>query len=127
MEKEGILSAAKRLQKDTGPVKKDFVKQRQMYCVTKRKFFSLATKEEMDMEVHLYEGQEDKEDAHRILQCRLRYDMACKRSRRFSVGGTSTVSPCITLYGDLDRAVFEDTNRKQCCSASTTLLVKIYS
>jgi hypothetical protein len=42
--------------------------------VTKHKFNATATKKEMEREVWFYEGQDqkDKEDAHRILQFKIR-------------------------------------------------------
>ena len=69
--KEGILSAAKKIKQDPlGAVKKS-AKQRQVYCVSKRRFSAEATQEEMDSPLVLYDGQEDKDNIHRIIQCRI--------------------------------------------------------
>ena len=53
-----------------GAVKKS-AKQRQVYCVSKRRFSAEATQEEMDSPLVLYDGQEDKDNIHRIIQCRI--------------------------------------------------------
>jgi hypothetical protein len=73
--KEGILSGAKKIKEDPLETVSKAAKQRQVYCVTKRKFFAIATQDEMNGPLVLFEGQEDKEDTHRIIQCRLRWDL----------------------------------------------------
>jgi hypothetical protein len=72
--KDGILNAAKKLQDEpvAGSSKKKNSKLRQVYCVNKRKFFATASEDEMKKVLVLDANQEDKEDAHRILQCRIR-------------------------------------------------------
>lgn len=70
--KAGILSAAKRIKEDPLEAVSKSAKQRQVYCVSKRRFFATATPDEMNSVLILYDGQEDKEDVHRIMQARLR-------------------------------------------------------
>jgi hypothetical protein len=70
--KEGILTASKRIKEDPLEAVSKSAKQRQVYCVTKRRFFATATPDEMNSVLVLYNGQEDKDDVHRIIQCRLR-------------------------------------------------------
>lgn len=72
MKKEGILSAVKKIKEDPMGVVSKAVKHRQVYCVTKTRFFSTATPDEMTSTLVLYSGQEDREDVHRIIQARLR-------------------------------------------------------
>ena len=43
-----------------------------VYCRTKTKFHSVATEEEMEGEIVFSQDRGANEDAHRILQCRLR-------------------------------------------------------
>jgi hypothetical protein len=71
---EGILSSAKRIQDDPSGSICRAAKHRQVYCVTKRKFFATASPDELKRELVFNEGQdeEEKEDMHRILQCRIR-------------------------------------------------------
>jgi len=71
---EGILIGAKRMKADPDDKVIQAYKNRQVYCVTKHRFNATATKEEMKREVWFYEGQDkiDKENAHRILQFRIR-------------------------------------------------------
>jgi hypothetical protein len=71
---EGILTGAKRMRADPDDKVIEAYKNRQVYCVTKHKFNATATKEEVNREVWFYKGQDkkDKEDAHRILQFRIR-------------------------------------------------------
>ncbi len=72
--KAGILAAAKRIQADPLESISKAAKQRQMYCITKWKFLSKATEVEMKKELAYFEAQNqhERDDIHRILQCRLR-------------------------------------------------------
>jgi hypothetical protein len=72
--KAGILAAAKKIQADPEENVTKAAKQRQIYCVTKWKFQSKATEAEMERELVYSEAmnQQEREDFHRILQCRSR-------------------------------------------------------
>jgi hypothetical protein len=72
--KAGILTKAKRIQADPQESVVKAANQRQVYCITKRKFFAMATKAEMeqDLDFSSAQDQHDKDEMHRILQCRLR-------------------------------------------------------
>jgi hypothetical protein len=77
MLKAGILNGAKRVQADPLENVSKAEKMRQVYCVTKRKFFCMVTKAELERELFLFDGtdQQDvqsKEKFHEILQCKLR-------------------------------------------------------
>jgi hypothetical protein len=81
--KSEILCGAKRRQNDeaqAGASKKKVGNMRQVYCVTKKKFFATATPEEMKRQLRFNESKdkEDLEDLHRILQCRLRSEKFSK-------------------------------------------------
>jgi len=67
--KEELLSRANKIKEG---VASKTVKHRQVYCVTKEKFHSTATPDEMKSRLVLCSDQEDKEDVHRIIQARLR-------------------------------------------------------
>jgi len=69
---DGILSTAKRIKEDPLGAVSKAVKHRQVYCVSKRRFFATATQEEMNRGLALLNGKEDKDDIHRIIQCKLR-------------------------------------------------------
>jgi hypothetical protein len=74
LQKENILAVAKAIKDDPlGEVAKA-KKQRQVYCVTKRKFFATASPAELTKELVFYDGQDqdEKDELHRILQFRLR-------------------------------------------------------
>jgi hypothetical protein len=72
--KAGILAAAKQIQADPEENITKAAKQRQMYCITKWKFQSQATEAEMERDLVYSEAmnQQEREDLHRILQCRSR-------------------------------------------------------
>ncbi len=83
--KEEVHSIIKR-KKESGEegssVEKDGKKKkegrpRKMYCINTGKFHSRATKEEMEMDLS-FSGELETTDVHRILQCRLRYDIVFK-------------------------------------------------
>jgi hypothetical protein len=72
--KEGTLLAAKKIKEDPSGAVNNSAKQRQVYCVSKRRHNVVATDEEMNRVLVLHHGQDakDKEDVHHIIQCRLR-------------------------------------------------------
>lgn len=72
--KAGILAGAKRIQADPLENVRKAAHQRQTYCITKRKFFAQATQAEMERDLAFSSAQtpEEKDEVHRIVQCRLR-------------------------------------------------------
>ena len=69
--KEEILSAAKRIREDPGGAVSKSAKLRQVYCVSKRRFYAEATQDEMNTLPVFKNGLDNLEDVHRIIQCRL--------------------------------------------------------
>jgi hypothetical protein len=68
--KKILEKASKRTPEEEDEAKKTAKKQKAAYLVNPRKFASTATEEEMALDL----GEEDlgTEDAHRILQCKIR-------------------------------------------------------
>ena len=74
LRKAGILSEAKRIKADPLENVSKAESQRQVYCITKRKFYAMATKDEAQRDLVFSSGQkkQDREEVHRILQFKLR-------------------------------------------------------
>jgi len=72
--KQGILTAAKNIKNDPSGAVTKAANHRQVYCVSKRRFFATATEEEVSGAgaLVLSDGQEDKDNVHRIIQFQLR-------------------------------------------------------
>ncbi len=74
--KTEILNAIKRRMENDGEAgdtkKKREGKKPQVYCVTKKKFYASASKDEMEGEVS-FSGDLERSDVHRILQCKMRF------------------------------------------------------
>jgi hypothetical protein len=70
----GILTEAKRIKVDPLENVSKAETQRQVYCITKRKFYAMATKAEAQRDLVFLSSQNkpDREEVHRILQFKLR-------------------------------------------------------
>jgi hypothetical protein len=72
--KNGIIAAAKRMKADPQDNIGRMANQRQLYCITRWKFQTTATKAEMEGDLDFYNAQSQQErgEIHRILQSKAR-------------------------------------------------------